>query len=246
MAGQHFSYQPQVFSPEQLQAFHAASINQPVPTDAMEFMRQHGIGFVFGDFSQAVEEASLQTPTPAVASRATLSGQGFRPFTTTTPPPSSPFTFGEFSSSNVVSGSESQPQMETPACTSEGPLKENNSEQTPQAVNRPEEWGREQARPPQSAGPAEASGKGQKGKAKKSGRDGRLYKQQARWTEDETLIMIEGKLSVDARIKEDGGAREKHTTANVRWDLVEDHCFANGVSALEPAVKTSGRTCWGK
>jgi hypothetical protein len=126
--------------------------------------------------------------------------------------------------------------METPACTSEAPLRENNAEQTPQAVNRPQEREREQVGPPQSAGPAEAPGKGQKGKAKKSGRDGRLYKQQARWTEDETLIMIEGKLNVDARIKEDGGARAKHTTANVRWDLVEDHCFANG-------VELSGASC---
>jgi hypothetical protein len=246
MAGRHFSHQPQVFSPEQLQAFHAANINQPVPTDAMEFMRQHGIGFVFEGFSQIVEEASLQKPTYAVASRATLSGQGFRPFTTTIPPPSSPFTFGKFSSSNVVSGSESQPQMETPACTSKGPFKENNSEQTFQVVNRPEERGREHVRPPQSAGPAEAFGKGQKGKAKKSGRDRRLYKQQARSTEDETLIILKGNLALMValkRMEELEQSTPLQMSGGIWWRTT---ALQMELSALEPAAKTSGRTCRGK
>jgi hypothetical protein len=223
MGGQRFEYSQQALTPEQLQAFHAAVHSQQVPINARDFMRDHGIGYVFGDFSQAVEEACLQTPTPVVASRATFSGQSFRPFTTNTPPPASHFAFGEFSSSTLSSGTQSQPPLEDPI------EQVNNAEHTPQEVNRPQTVAGEQVQAPESAEPRAAGGNRQsKQKVQKTGREGRLYKQGQRWTEHETLVLIEGKASIDAAIKEDGGARAKHTTAIVRWDKVEDHCFANG------------------
>jgi hypothetical protein len=49
------------------------------------------------------------------------------------------------------------------------------------------------------------------------------------WTEDEILVLIEAKSVQDSAIAENGGARATHTTANVKWDAVEDACFNNGV-----------------
>jgi hypothetical protein len=74
-----------------------------------------------------------------------------------------------------------------------------------------------------------------------SGRNGRLNKQQAVWTEAEILVLVEAKSTLDEAIAEDGGARTKHTAANVKWDEVEDYCFNNGFNALFMPAKINGR-----
>ncbi|GAQ90531.1 hypothetical protein KFL_006520070 [Klebsormidium nitens] len=214
-------------------------------------MRQHGIGYGVGDFSQAVadedaEFADEQAP-PSVAARHTFLGtRAFRPLTTSPQVfPESEIAFGQFSSPEVQVP-ETQPDCEvTGFAGSEGHVTGVASDQQHGGVAA-----RQEHEPPstqEGRGGSHRKGKGASkapavsvkppGVTKATGKSGRLYVQRAVWGEGHCLVLADGKLSTDVAIEEDGGVRAKHTTANTRWDLVEDYCFANGVHRSASSCK---------
>jgi hypothetical protein len=121
----------QLYSPGQLRQIlerHMASQQDSLPASATDFMQQHGVGYIFGDLSQAMEDeessqaTSFQHSTPVLSAsgpqiRQEFAASAFKPFTTSdklAPQPST-YTFGDFTEhlTHVSETQEDCPEFDT-------------------------------------------------------------------------------------------------------------------------------------